>query len=157
MRALVPAKVGQTWVLLDAEIIREILGAQPWLPIPGARAEMPGVIAWRGRAIPVVDLAAPFGLERLGAGEARPRTLIADVADSIVAVPMNAAREVHAFAASELKPCSVTHLPYAIAEAELAERVLAVIDLPRFVHEILGGAAPELSQRDDMGVHASLG
>ena len=90
MRALVPARVGQTWILLDAEIIREILGAQPWLPIPGARAEMPGVIAWRGRAIPVVDLAAPFGVERLGAGEARPRTLIAGVADSIVAVPMKA-------------------------------------------------------------------
>ena len=28
-------------------------------------AEMPGVIAWRGRAIPVVDLAAPFGFERI--------------------------------------------------------------------------------------------
>lgn len=155
-RALVPAKVGQAWVLLDAEIIREILGAEPWLPIPGARSEMPGVIAWRGRAIPVVDLAAPFGCERLSPGETRSRTLIAVVADSIVAVPVDAAREVHAFADNELKPCNVTQLPYASAEAELAERVLAVIDLPRFVHEILGGAAPELSQRDDAGVHASL-
>jgi chemotaxis signal transduction protein len=157
MRALVPARIGQAWVLLDAEIIREILGAEPWLPIPGARAEMPGVIAWRGRAIPVVDLAAPFGFERLSAGETRPRTLIAGVADSVVAVPVEAAREVHAFSTGELKPCSVTHFPYASAEAQLAERVLAVIDLPRFVHEILGGAAPELTQRDDLGSHASLG
>jgi chemotaxis signal transduction protein len=157
MRALVPAKLGSAWVLLDAEIIREILGAEVWLPIPGARAEMPGVIAWRGRAIPVVDLAAPFNFERLSPGEARARTLIAAVADSIVAVPVDAAREVHAFSTAELKACNVTNLPYALAEAELFERVLAVIDLPRFVQEIFGGAAPELSHAGEQSIHAAIG
>jgi chemotaxis signal transduction protein len=156
MRELVPARIGQAWVLLDAEIIREILGAEVWLPIPGARAEMPGVIAWRGRAIPVVDLAAPFGVEKLGAGGTRARTLIASVAESIVAVPVDAAREVHSFAPTELKPVSVSTLPYALAEAELFERVLALIDLPRFVAEILGGAAPELG-REGMVIHATAG
>jgi chemotaxis signal transduction protein len=156
MRALVPARIGQAWVLLDAEIIREILGTEVWLPIPGARAEMPGVIAWRGRAIPIVDLAAPFGFERLNTGESRARTLIAAVAESIVAVPVDAAREVHAFGPAELKPVSVTHLPYAVAEAELFERVLAVIDLPRFVVEILGGATPELG-REGIVIHAAAG
>jgi chemotaxis signal transduction protein len=154
MRALVPARIGQAWVLLDAEIIREILGAEVWLPIPGARAEMPGVIAWRGRAIPVVDLAAPFGVERLSAGETRARTLIASVAESIVAVPVDAAREVHGFSTTELRPVGVTSLPYAVAEAELFERVLAVVDLPRFVNEILGGAAPELG-REGTAIHAA--
>jgi chemotaxis signal transduction protein len=154
MRALVPARIGQAWVLVDAEIIREILGAEAWLPIPGARAEMPGVIAWRGRAIPVVDLAAPFGSPRLQSGEARSRTLIASVAESIVAVPVDAAREVHAFGAAQLKPVNVTHLPYAAAETELFERILAVIDLPRFVAEISSGAAPEL---DRAGVVAHAG
>ncbi|MDF3065773.1 MAG: hypothetical protein K0R38_1374 [Polyangiaceae bacterium] len=154
MRAFVPARIAQAWVLLDAEHIREILGAEAWLPIPGARAEMPGVIAWRGRAIPVVDLAAPFGSERLGPGEQRARTLIASVADSIVAVPVDAAREVHTFAGSELKPVAITQLPYAAAEAELFERVLAVVDLPRFVAEILGGATPELG-REGMSPHVS--
>lgn len=153
MRALVPARIGQAWLLLDAEIIREILGSETWLPIPGARAEMPGVIAWRGRAIPVVDLAAPFGFERLVSGETRPRTLIAAVADSIVAVPVDAAREVHVFSPAELKPVAVTHLPYAAAETELFERIMAVIDLPRFVAEILGGASPELG-REGVGSHA---
>jgi chemotaxis signal transduction protein len=156
MRALVPARIGQAWVLLDAEIIREILGAEVWLPIPGARAEMPGVIAWRGRAIPVVDLAAPFGVERLSTGETRARTLIASVAESIVAVPVDAAREVHGFSTTELKPVNVTTLPYAVAEAELFERVLAVVDLPRFVNEILGGAAPELG-REGIVIHAASG
>lgn len=155
MRALVPAKIGPAWVLLDAEIIREILGAEGWLPIPGARAEMPGVIAWRGRAIPVVDLAAPFGTERLTTGQTRSRTLIAAVADSIVAVPVDAAREVHSFSTTELRPVTVSHLPYAIAEAELFERILAVVDLPRFVAEILGGATPELGR--EAGGHAFAG
>ena len=154
MRALVPARIGQAWLLLDAEIIREVLGTEVWLPIPGARAEMPGVIAWRGRAIPVVDLGAPFGLQRLNAGETRARTLIAAVAESIVAVPVDAAREVHAFAPEDLRPVTVTTLPYAVLEAELFERVLAVIDLPRFVAEILGGAAPDLGQKR-MAIHAA--
>jgi chemotaxis signal transduction protein len=156
MRALVPTKIGQAWVLLDAEIIREILGSEVWLPIPGARAEMPGVIAWRGRAIPVVDLAAPFGLERLSAGEARARTLIASVAESIVAVPVDAAREVHAFGSSQLKAASISPLPYAAAEAELFERILPVIDLRRFVTEISSGAAPELD-RGGMAGHVGIG
>jgi chemotaxis signal transduction protein len=157
MRALVPVKLGSTWLLLESEIIREILGAEAWLPIPGARAEMPGVIAWRGRAIPIVDLAAPFALERLSAGETRPRTLIAVVEDSVVAIPVDAAREVHAFNPSELKPCNVTNLPYAVAEAELFERVLAVIDLQRFVQEIQGGGSFELSPSVGSGIHASVG
>ncbi len=144
MRALVPAKIEDTWILLDAEIIREILGAEVWLPIPGARAEMPGVIAWRGRAVPVVDLAAPFGLSRLAGSSPRPRTLIASVAESIVALPVDAAREVHAFSPMQLRPCAVTQLPYAAAEAELEGRVVGFIDLQRFVAEILGGTASRL-------------
>jgi chemotaxis signal transduction protein len=112
------------------------------------------VIAWRGRAIPVVDLAAPFGSQRLSNGETRARTLIASVAESIVAVPVDAAREVHAVNPADLRPVNVTQLPYALAETELFERVLAVIDLPRFVGEILGGATPELG-REGMGGHAA--
>jgi chemotaxis signal transduction protein len=147
-RALVPARIGQAAFLLEAEIIREILGAEAWLPIPGARAEMPGIIAWRGRAIPVVDLAAPFGQPPLGNGETRGRTLIASVAESMVAVPVDTAREVHTFNASELRPCEVTNLPYASAETELFERMFAVVDLPQFIGEILGGTARELHGRE---------
>jgi uncharacterized protein with ACT and thioredoxin-like domain len=51
---------------------------------------------------------------------------------------------------------SVTTLPYAVAEAELFERVLAVVDLPRFVNEILGGATPELG-REGLVIHAAAG
>lgn len=153
-RALVPARIGQAWILLDAEIVREILGLQVWLPIPGARAEMPGVIAWRGRAIPVVDLAAPFGCERLASGEGRSRTLIASVAGSAVAVPVDAAREVHAFSQDALLPCRVANLAYATAEAELFGRILAVIDLAQFVAEILGGTARELHGHEGSLGHA---
>jgi chemotaxis signal transduction protein len=157
LRSLVPARIGDAWVLFDAEIVREILGAQVWLPIPGARAEMPGVIAWRGRAIPVVDFAAPFGFQRLGSGEGRARTLIAAVAESIVAVPVDAAREVHAFSPAELKPVSISTLPYALAEAELLERVLPLVDLRRFVDEILGGATPDLKMRGSRAIDAAAG
>lgn len=148
MRALVPARIGQASFLLDAEIVHEILGAEVWLPIPGARAEMPGVIAWKGRAIPVVDLAAPFGFERLANGQTRARTLIAAVEGSVVAVPVDSVREVHSFPSSDLRPCNVTNLPYTSAEAELFDRVFAVVDLPQFVGEILGGTTRELHGRE---------
>jgi hypothetical protein len=61
-----------------------------------------------------------------------------------------------AFATEDLKPVSITPLPYAAAEAELFERILAVIDLPRFVAEILGGATPELG-REGVTTHADAG
>ena len=77
------------------------------------------------------------------------------MAESIVAVPVDAAREVHAFSTSDLGPCSVTNLPYATAEAELFERILAVVDLPQFVGEILGGTTRELHGREGSLGHAS--
>ena len=157
MRALIPAKLETSWILLDAEMIREVLGAEAWLPIPGARAEMPGVIAWRGRALPVLDLAAPFGLERLRPGQSRPRILIAEVADNVVALPVDAAREVHAFKPDQLGPPNITAFPYTLAEAELFGRVLALVDLPKFVLEILGGSAPELMSEGGAQRNAAFG
>jgi chemotaxis signal transduction protein len=96
----------------------------------------------------VVDLAAAFGLEPLRRGQSRARTLIARVEENVVAVPVDLAREVHSFAAGELRACRVTSLPYATAEAELMDRAFAVIDLARFVDEIQMGAARELGVRE---------
>ena len=155
-RALVPARIETAWIVVDASIVREILGAQSWLSIPGARAEMPGVVAWRGRALPLVDLAAPFGLPRLAAGGARARTLICSVAENTVAVPVDAAREVHAFDVGALRPCQITTLPYASAELDLFGRIMSVIDLSRFVGEILAGGAPELAHQRSSTLSAAL-
>jgi chemotaxis signal transduction protein len=145
MRAFVPARLETTWILIDAASVREVLGARAWLQIPGARAEMPGVFAWRSRALPILDLAAPFGLPPLQRGQTRARTLICAVPEGTVALPLDIVREVHSFAASELRPCETTTLAYARAEAELLGRIMSVIDLPRFVGEILTGTAPELA------------
>ena len=55
---LLPIRIESEWLLIHANLIQEILGAQPWLSIPHTRRELPGVVAWRGRAIPLVDLGA---------------------------------------------------------------------------------------------------
>lgn len=135
-RSLVPAKIESIWVLIDAHFVAEILGAEPWLPIPDARAELPGVVAWRGRAIPLIDLAGPLGLRPLSARQARERTLIVSVLQSAAALPVDAAREVHVFATEDLRPLHVRSLPYASAEIDTEGTVMAVIDLERLIKDL---------------------
>ena len=83
------------WAALRAHDVREILGERVWVAIPGTQAVMPGVTAWRGRAIAVLDLAAVIdGLTPLGGvatqgGEGkRSRTLVAQVGDNTVAIDL---------------------------------------------------------------------
>lgn len=135
-RSLVPAKIESIWVLIDAHFVSEILGAEPWLPIPDARPELPGVVAWRGRAIPLIDLASPLGLKPLASRQARERTLIVSVLQSAAALPVDAAREVHDFDAQELRPLHVRSLPYASAEIDAAGTVMAVVDLERLIRDL---------------------
>ena len=40
---VLPVQLDSSWYLIEAHHVREVLGAEPWLPIPRARAELPGV------------------------------------------------------------------------------------------------------------------
>lgn len=136
--ALVPVQLGAEWLLVDASIVQEILGPETWLPIPRARPELPGVLAWRGRAIPVVDLGPALGLQVLQTGAARHRTLIVGSGRSLAAVPVDSAREVHALAPQELRSVHAARRPYATAETELGGRLMPLIDLQTLLGDLAG-------------------
>lgn len=143
-RALVPINLEKRWLLLDAALVREILGREAWLPVPDARPELPGVLAWRGRAIPVIDLAALLGTPPLAKREPRARTLIVAHDQNVVAVPVDLVREVTPFGEGALHPVHAAPAPYATLEAEWAGGVLPVMDFAAFLADLARSVAGEL-------------
>src|SRR5262252_6995799 len=95
MRHLLPLQIQSICVAIDARHVQEILGERPWVLLPGARSELPGVVSWRGRAVALFDFAAVTeGLARLDENAPRPRTVIVTVRSSALAIPVDAVREV---------------------------------------------------------------
>jgi chemotaxis signal transduction protein len=97
-----PLSIAGAWVALDAARVAAIIGASTPVPIPGLPPFVPGVIAFRGRAVPALDLGALLGAAPpLGPGEGRARTVVLDLGGdrrgggaSLLAVPADAVREV---------------------------------------------------------------
>lgn len=53
MRSFVPITIHATWVAVDMATVREIGGPLTWIALPTATPALPGVAAWRGRAVAV--------------------------------------------------------------------------------------------------------
>lgn len=56
--SIVPVRAGSAWLGIDASRVVEVLPHRPWAPLVGMSRLVLGVIAWRGRAIAVVDTGA---------------------------------------------------------------------------------------------------
>jgi chemotaxis signal transduction protein len=122
-RALIPLKVQKVWIALDASCIREILGERPWVRVPPLLHQVPGVLAWQGRAIALLDLGTlGDDLKPLAPGERRSRTLVANVDDATLAIPVD---EV------------MTRLGHCAQEVELDGIPRPLLDLHAALHAIL--------------------
>jgi chemotaxis signal transduction protein len=131
-----PIELDSSWLLVEANLVREVLGREPWLPIPRARAELPGVVAWRGRAVPLVDLGRVLGFQSSAEAGARARTLIIDHERGVAAIPIDRAREVRPIAEDRFREAhGVTH-PYAESELDEAGTVMALVDLSRLLSDL---------------------
>lgn len=142
-QSLIPIKVDARWVLLDAALVREIRGAEPWLPIPRARAELPGVMTWRGRAIPLVDLACWFGRHRLELREVRPRTLVVSHDAGVVGLPVDLVREVLTIRSDELVPAHGSRAPYSELELDSGGVLMPLVDLKALLNDLVERAGQE--------------
>jgi chemotaxis signal transduction protein len=127
--SVVPAKLHDVWFVVAASAVQEILGEQRWVPIVGAPAEMPGVIAWRGRAVAVLDLGPLSGSAAMTAGESRRRTVIVNVEDATLALPVEGVREVQEVPDDAVRPAHLTRLRHATMEVELDGVPMPLIDL----------------------------
>ncbi len=135
-----PFEIAGIKLSVDAAHVQEVLGALPWIPLPGAPPPMPGVIASRGRALAVLDAGLLFGAAPLAADEPRPRTLILKSGGAWFALPVSAAREVQEVARSSWRaPHAVRHR-FVAAEVDLDGVVVPVVDVAALVAAALDAA-----------------
>ena len=117
-------------------------GARPWFPVPHSSPLIPGVLAWRGRAVAILDLAvlASAG-EPLRGGVRRPRTLIVESSGCVLAMPVDAVREVQEVDDARVRRSHVTSLGHSSLEVEVFGTFAPVVDLASLVASVADGAA----------------
>ena len=141
-RAFIPIKIGQLWLTLDAHVVQEIVGARAWVPVPHTSPLVPGVLAWRGRAVAVLDLSvlASAG-EPLRPGVERARTLVVESKDCVLAMPVDLVREVQEVDSSRVQTPHVTSLPHSSLEVDVFGTLAPVLDVASLVTAILESGA----------------
>jgi chemotaxis signal transduction protein len=140
---LLPILLEASWYLVETGPVREVLGAEPWLPIPRARAELPGVVVWRGRAVPLIDVARVLGVTGASTPQ-RARTLIVSHEQGMAALPVDAAREVKSVPEARLVATPGELVPYATRELDEEGDVTPVIDLTRLLNDLHRVAGSDL-------------
>jgi chemotaxis signal transduction protein len=135
MLHLMPIELGTRWYLVEARLVHEVLGTEPWLPIPRARPELPGVVVWRGRAVPLVDLAAVLRTPADAVG-ARARTLIVKHDQGAAAFAVDAAREVRAVAEERLRATPNLGVPYSSRELDDGADAMPVLELDALLSDL---------------------
>jgi chemotaxis signal transduction protein len=142
--SILPLVIEGRSIALLADYVVEIISGQPWVPLPKARRELPGVCAWRGRAIAVLDLAAlSRELRPLEPGEVRSRTVVANIDRVTLALPVDAVHEPCSVDESRMAPSRLTEQAFARYELQIDDRTVApVLDLEVLVADFSNGAGP---------------
>jgi len=130
VRSFVPITIESTWIAVDMAAVREIGGPLTWIALPTASAALPGVAAWRGRAVAVADLATLLGAgERLASPTSRARTLYLLQGASTLAVPVDAVREPLAIADEDIRLPRIRTEAFVVGEVDVEGHTTVVVDL----------------------------
>lgn len=142
MHHVVPIRIRMTWLALDAACVEQILGQTSWMRVPAAPQEWPGVMAWRGRAVAVLDLGL-FCEDHTPVSSlpVANRHVIARAHSCCIAIPVDEVRESRLVDPDSVRPSQVTRQRYSQREVELDGQIFAVFDLDALVRETLAGAA----------------
>lgn len=103
-------RAGASRLAIHSDWVRELLALPAVTRLPGLPPDALGLITWRGRAVPAIDLAARLGLGWAGsageAGEAAGRRMAVVVADGArhVALAVDAVDGVELLAADSVAP-----------------------------------------------------
>ena len=100
---LVTFRLGDDLFAADIYSVERVLRYQPPTPIPNVPDWVDGVIEYRGRIIPVIDLRLRFGLDRI---EPRPesRILVFSVGNDWIGAVVDAVLEVASPTSEQLAP-----------------------------------------------------
>jgi chemotaxis signal transduction protein len=130
MRSFVPITIHSTWIVVDMAMVKEIGGPLTWIALPTANATLPGVTAWRGRAVAVADLAAVLGAgERLASPTGRVRTLYLQHGTSTLAVPVDTVREPLMLSDDDIRPSRTRTDTFCLGEVDVEGHTTLVVDL----------------------------
>jgi chemotaxis signal transduction protein len=133
---VVPIRLGKHWILVRAEIVSEFLSSTPWLSVPGSTQLLPGVMTWRGRAIPVLDLPRALNFGAIGPLNECSRVMVVEHAAGAVAVPVDGAREVKTLADSDIRSPHVSTTPYTAGEVDGPDAVIQLIEIDQILREV---------------------
>jgi len=116
-------------LLVAARYVREVLGERDWIPIPGTRPEIPGVIGWGRRAVAMLDLARVVpDLQPIRVGEKRPRLLLLQVADNHLAIPADSVSSIIDVERTDIGARTLSSFPLCRSEVHLDAQVLPLFE-----------------------------
>jgi purine-binding chemotaxis protein CheW len=135
--AMLPFSLDGRELLVDASLVREILGAVVSIQVPQADRDVPGVFLWNGQAVPLLDLNHCLGLNSASDSAPMLRTIVGKIHGELVGFCVSELSEVIAISNAELKPPRVHELPFAAAEVKREHVVSTVLDLPKLVAHVM--------------------
>lgn len=104
---VVTLTLGRQTLAIPARFLREILDPLPVTRVPGAGAQVPGVVNVRGSVVPLADLGQVLAIPEV-AQDARRRFLVLEVEiageAATVAISADAVHEVTTIATQEIEP-----------------------------------------------------
>lgn len=132
-RQIVVCELGDGSYGLDIGLVYEIIRLQAITVVPQAPSFVDGVINLRGRIIPIVDLAARFGMERRQSTKAS-RIVVASCAGLRVGLIVDAVSEVLMLSEDSVEPtpgtvASAEDCQFLRGIAKLGDRLVILLDL----------------------------
>ena len=134
--AMLPVGLDDHELLVDASLVREVLGEVAVIRVPQADLDVPGVFLWNGQAVPLLDLGHCLGLGSANS-RAKTRTIVGRVNGELVGFSVHELREILTVAETEFKPPRVHELPFSSAEVQRDSSVSTVLDLPKLVAHVM--------------------
>lgn len=132
--AVLPLQVAGQWVAVEALRIIEILGARPWEQLAGAPRAVAGVIAWRGRAVSLVDPGRLIGQLWVTPDVTSHRFVVTQSGPNHLVLPADVVREVQRI--DQLGPAEPPWHRLASGTADLVGIHVPLINLARLVEAI---------------------
>jgi chemotaxis signal transduction protein len=139
--SVLPVRLAGDDCALPALAVEEVLGARRVVPIPGAPPHLPGVVAWRGRAVALLDLGVLLGKARLATEAPLERIVVVAAAGGALALPAEWVEAVHETPEAAVRPAHATQHRFATREVEVWRRVLPLLDLDLLAAALLGERA----------------
>jgi purine-binding chemotaxis protein CheW len=132
-------RVADSEYVLPADLVLQMESYTGATHVPGAPPYVAGIVQVRGRVVPVVDLRRLFGAAAAGAIALDHRIVVGRLGERVVALLVDAAREVIKIAPSQLKPpppiLNYQAQGFIKAVAQVGTRVMMLVDFAAVIGE----------------------